>query len=149
MSRLELPLIPKRLQSTGDIVLHAELTLEIKTDRGMWEEVTFLVDPGTEMTTMEAAKARSLDFPLPRKPIPGLMFKGQEVRSGLLRARVAGMDPTEYVFPCYFLGDPNVAPPAQAKNLLGLTGVINQLRLSFDGRPYPGAQGGILVVETY
>jgi hypothetical protein len=149
MSRLELPLIERKLQSTGDLLLRAELALEIKSNQGEWKSLTFLVDPGTEMTTMRASEARDRDLPIPRKPVPGLTFKGEEVRAGLLRARVTGMDPTEYVIPCYFVGDMNVAPPAQAKNLLGLTGVINQLRLSFDGRPYPGAQGGILVVETY
>jgi hypothetical protein len=148
MSRLEVPLIPKVLQTTGDVLLHAELALEIKTNQGAWKRLTFLVDSGTEMTTMEAAEARMRDLPIPRKPVPGLTFKGQEVRSGLLRARVVGMDPTEYVFPCYFLGDPDLSQPVQARNLLGLSGVVNQLRLCFDGRPSTGAQWGILVVET-
>jgi hypothetical protein len=148
MARLELPLIERKLQSTGDIVLHAELALEIKTDQGAWNRITFVVDSGTEMTTMEAAEAQMRGLPIPTKAVPGLTFRGQEVRSGLLRARIVGMDPTEYVFPCYFLGDPNLAPPAQSRNLLGLTGVIDQLRLGFDGRRYPGAQWGILVVET-
>jgi hypothetical protein len=110
--------------------------------------MSFLVDPGTEMTTMGAAEARKLDLPIPKKPVSGLSFKGEEVRSGRLRARVVGMDPIEYVFPCYFLGDPNMPQPVPAKNLLGLTGVVNQIRLCFDGRPYPGAQWGILVVEA-
>jgi hypothetical protein len=134
MSRLEVPLIERKLRSTGDMLLHAELT--------------FLVDSGTEMTTMQAAEASKRDLPVPRKPVPGLALKDQEVRSGLLRARVVGMDPIEYVFPCYFLGDPTLSQPVQARNLLGLSGVVNQLRLSFDGRPYPGARWGILVVET-
>ena len=57
------------------------------------------------------------------------------------------MDPTEYVFPCYFLGDPDTPPPATAKSLLGLTGVIDQIRLTFDGVSLPGAPHGILIVE--
>jgi hypothetical protein len=147
MSRLEVPLVERKLQSTGDILLRAELALEIKNNQGLWDKMLFLVDPGTEMTTMEAAEARKRDLPIPRKPVAGLTFKGEEVRAGLLRARVLGMAPIEYVFPCYFLGDPN-RPPVQPRNLLGLTGVVNQLRLTFDGRPYPGARWGILVVET-
>jgi len=78
-------------------------------------------------------EARKLDLPIPKHPVPGLFLYGQEVRSGLLRARVVGMHPTEFVFPCYFLGDPNLTPHTQALNLLGLTGVINQIRLIFDG----------------
>ena len=56
------------------------------------------------------------------------------------------MDPTEYVFPCYFVGDPNV-PVTDPKYLLGLTGVIDQIRLTFDGPSPPLAPHGILIVE--
>jgi hypothetical protein len=138
----------RKLQSTGDMLLRARLALEIKSDQGIWRNVTFLVDSGTEMTTMHAAEARKRDLPIPKRPVPGLIFKGQEVRAGLLRARVVGMDPTEYVFPCYFLSDPTLSQPVPPKNLLGLTGVVNQIRLTFDGRPCPGARWGILVVEA-
>ena len=56
------------------------------------------------------------------------------------------MDATEYVFPCYFIGDPN-APLAKTRNLLGLAGVINQIRLTFDGTSSVLAPFGVLVVE--
>ena len=56
------------------------------------------------------------------------------------------MDKTEYLFPCYFLGDPN-APLANSINLLGLTGVINQVRFTFDGATSTQAPCGVLVVE--
>jgi len=146
MSRLEVPLLSRKLASTGDDVVHAELVLEIKTDRGTWEPFTFVVDPGTEMTTMLAGEAKSEHLPIPRRPIAGLNLQGQEVRSGLLRARIPGMDATEYVFPCYFLGDPNVRP-VRSRNLLGLTGVINQIRLIFDGITSLATPHGVLLFE--
>jgi hypothetical protein len=93
-----------------------------------------------------AYDAKSLDLPIPRRSMPRLVLYGQEVRSGLLRARVVGMGPTEFIFPCYFLGDPDVPPPAQARNLLGLTGVINQICLAFDGRSSVRSPRGVLVV---
>jgi hypothetical protein len=49
--------------------------------------------------------------------------------------------------PCYFLGDPNLAPHSPARNLLGLTGVINQIRLFFDGTTSEQAPWGMLVEE--
>ncbi|HZW34835.1 MAG TPA: hypothetical protein VFF52_29200 [Isosphaeraceae bacterium] len=116
MSRLILPLAYKTLRTTGDVVLHPELNLAIKTNRSTWETVLFLVDPGTEMTTMPAADAKDMDLPIPRRPVSGLTLRGMEVRSGLLRARIPGMDATEYRFPCYFLGDPDT--PMAAGNLL-------------------------------
>jgi hypothetical protein len=146
MSRLEAPLAYRKLQTTGDIVVRAELTLAIKTDRGAWEPITFLVDSGTEMTKMPAEDAKDQYLPMPKRPVSGLTFRGLEVRSGLLRARIPGMDATEYVFPCYLLGDPGLAP-ARARNLLGLTGVINQIRLTFDGATSLVAPSGVLVVE--
>ena len=135
MSRLEVPLGYRTLRATGDTVLWADLILSLRAPiAGLGREVPFRVDSGTEMTTMPAYDAKSLDLPIPKKPVPRLVLYGQEVRSGLLRARVVGMDPTEFVFPCYFIGDPDLLPPTQARNLLGLTGVINQICLTFDGR---------------
>jgi hypothetical protein len=147
MSRLEVPLKYRTLRATGDTVLWADLILSLKTNRGAWKEVRFRVDPGTEMTTMLAVDARKLDLSMPKTPVSGLVLYGQEVRSGSLRARIVGMDPTEFVFPCYFIGDPNLLPPASPRNLLGLTGVINQIRLSFEGTSTLPAPWGILVVE--
>lgn len=146
MSRLEVPLAYRRLRTSGDLVVRAELTLAIRTDRGAWELLTFLIDSGTEMTTMPAEDAKDRYLPMPKRPVSGLTFQGLEVRSGLLRARIPGMDATEYVFPCYFLGDPDAAP-AQTRNLLGLTGVINEIRLTFDGTTSLVAPSGVLVVE--
>src|SRR5215831_10605079 len=127
MARLEVPLLRRLLQTTGDTVLHAELILEVKDNQSKWVPFEFVVDPGTEMTTMPAEEARKRDLPIPKSPVRGLVFRGQEVRRGLLRARIPGLDATEYVCPCYFLGDPN-APMTDEKNLLGLTGVIDKIR---------------------
>jgi hypothetical protein len=69
MSRLEVPLTYRQLQTTGDIVVHAELTLAIKTDRGAWEPFTFLVDSGTEMTTMPAEDAKDMQRIPIRHPV--------------------------------------------------------------------------------
>jgi hypothetical protein len=146
MSRLELPLVSRKIKSTSDELLHAELNLELKTNQGNWETALFVVDSGTEMTTMMAADAKDQQLPIPRRPVSGLTIQGQDVHSGLLRARIVGMDATEYIFPCYFLGDPNV-PSAKRRNLLGLTGVINQIRFTFDGATSLLAPCGVLVVE--
>jgi hypothetical protein len=155
MSRLEAPLLRKLVWATGDILLRAELDLLIKDNGGAWQTETFRVDSGTEMTTMPAALAKSLDLPMPRNPVPGgldLMGKRREVRVGLIRAQVVGMDPTEYVFPCYFIGDPDAPfdpqnPPRFPRKLLGLTGVVDQIRILFDGTPTATAPHGLMTVE--
>ena len=94
---------------------------------------------------MPAEAARQWDLPIPRRSVPGLTFRGMEVRAELLRSRIPGMDTTEYLFPCSFLGKPDT--PVAAKNLLGVSGVINQIRLTYDGTPAPNATHGVLIVE--
>lgn len=155
MSRLEVPLLDRKLWATGDVLLRAELDLFLKDSAGNWQRETFRVDCGSEMTTMPAYRARQLGLPLPQRAAPGATHTqtGLAIRSGWLRAKVAGMDGTEYAFPCFFLGDPNTLPDPNApptmipRNLLGLSGVIDQIRIAFDGDPTPGALYGNLVVE--
>jgi hypothetical protein len=103
MARVEIPIGHRILRRSGDKVLRAELDLELKTQANTWEPARFRFDPGTEMTTMPADQAKSMDLPMPRRPVLGLFLHGQEVRAGLLRARVVGTDPTEVFFPCYRL----------------------------------------------
>jgi hypothetical protein len=148
MSRVEIPLGFRRLTTTSDKVRRADVAVELRTNQNTWKRVPFLFDSGTEMTTMPAADARKFNLPMPQRPVRGLRLRGQEARPGLLRARVVGLDPTEYYFPCYFLDDPDI-PPAEPRNLLGLTGMINPIRLSFDGTYTPAAPDGRLIVETY
>jgi hypothetical protein len=108
------------------------------------------------MTTMPAARARQLGIPYPQASVPALRratpggTKPEEFRAEAIKVQVAGMDGTAYWFPCYCQGDPDAplvpnAPPDP--NLLALTGVIDKLRLSFDGTPTLGAPHGSLIVE--
>ncbi len=155
MSCLEVPLIGKPLWTSGDVLLRAELDLLMKDNGGARQAVSSRVDSGTEMTLMPAALAGSLDLPMPRAPVHGgleLMGGRREVRVGLLRTRIDGMDPTEHVFPCYFIGDPEVPfdlnqPPIFPRALLGLTGVVDKIRLSFDGTADMDHPHGLLIVE--
>jgi hypothetical protein len=153
MTRLEVPLLDRILLTTGDRLLRAEITLLLKDARGVWTAALFRVDSATDMTTMPAFEAKRLDLPMPRRAVAGLTHQptGLEIRSGFLRAQVLGMDGTEYAFPRYYLGDPNTAPPATGskapQNLLGLTGVVDKIRLIFDGTPTSGAPYGNLIVE--
>jgi hypothetical protein len=155
VSRLAVPLIGKTLRATGDVLLRAELDLFIKTDAQTWEQVVFLVDPGSEMTTMPAAGAKMLHIPIPANPVVGLHHAqtGLEIRAGVIRVQVAGMDSTEYAFPCYFVGDPNHPVSAAhaatvPRSLLGITGVVDKVRISFDGKLVGvAAPHGHLIVE--
>ncbi len=155
MSRLQVPIRHRTFWPTGDVLLRSELHLLLKNNMGVWKREKFIVDSGTEMTTFPAARATQINLPIPLQPVRSAVHSqtGEVFRSGYLRVRVVGMDATEYAFPCFFLGDPN-APvpttpgPTTPRKLLGLSGVINQISLDFDGTPAgPGAAYGFLTVE--
>lgn len=160
MSRLEVPLSGATLWHTGERVLHAYLELRLKDASGNWHTHIFRVDSGTDMTSLSAAKAKTFGLPMPQQglTVPVTTTIGTApvvVRSGFLRMQVAGMDPVEYVIPCHFLGDPDAPPPPGTmaatftRSLLGLTGVVDKLRIAVDGTPVlPQAPHGNLIVES-
>lgn len=151
MSRLEVPILHRKLWASGDVLLRAELALFLKAGSGLWQRVVFRVDSGAEITAMPASLAKRLGLPMPPKLVPNAVHRqtGLPFRSGFLRAKVEGMDSTEYGFPCFFLGDPDT-PAGAAPGptvLLGLSGVINQIRLTLDGTPGAKAAYGHLIGE--
>ena len=155
MSRLEVPLRYHILWSTGDLILRAYLDLHLKDIQGNWHAKTFRVDSASDMTTVPAYDAKQLGLSLPQYPSPIVHEQtGLEVRSGFIACRVMGMDLTEYLVPCFFLGDPSTAPdpntlPARLpRYLLGPSGVVDKFRWTFDGTPAgPHAPHGYLIVE--
>jgi hypothetical protein len=155
MSRLETPLLYRTLWATGDVLLRAKLKLLLKTTGGIWKPLRFIVDSGSEITTMSAFAAKRLGLPMPQKASLGVLHQptGLAIRSGSLQARIAAMDQTEYAFPCIFLGDPDTPvnpslPSARVpQNLLGLAGVVDKVRITFDGEGRPGAAYGYLVID--
>jgi hypothetical protein len=147
MSRLVVPLAHTTLWYTGEVVLRAYLDLLLKDASGRWHWQPFRVDWGTDVTSLSAARAKALGLPMPQHglTVPVRTATGTTpviVRPGFLRMRVAGMDPVEHVIPCHFLGDPDAPLPATAaatlpRSLLGLTGVVDKLRIITDGTPTP------------
>jgi hypothetical protein len=156
MSRLQVPLNARILWSTGDIVLWAELNVVVKDDRGNWQPHTFRVDSASDMTTLPAYDCMQMGISMPQSQTHGLVHEqtGLPVRAGAIRCQIVGMDPTEYVFPCFFLGDPHT-PPSPAtppgrlpRRLLGLSGVVDKIRWTFDATPAGlAAPHGYLTVE--
>ena len=159
MSRLERPLKHETLWITGDLLIRAEVDLHLRDAAGGWQKQTFRYDSGADITAMPAWRAKALGLPMPQAGVtlpvntatgPVTML----VRSGLLRMKVDGMDQTEYVIPCHFRGDPDALPDPSVpvallpKNLLGLSGVVDKLRMTTDGQPVSAAAPyGLLIVE--
>jgi hypothetical protein len=154
MSPLAVPVTGKILWSTGDVRLRADLELLLKDNAGGWKQETFRVDTGTDLTTFPAYLARQLDLPMPARAAAGAVHvqTGLEIRSGILRFQVAGMDATEYVVPCLFLGDPTTPPdlsrPALIPSkLLQPFHLLEHLRFTLRKDPAVGPLYGELLVE--
>ena len=155
MAKLEIPITGKTLWYTGDIRLWADVEVHLKDGAGSWWPDAFRVDTGTEITTYPAYDAKRLGLPMPRQVSRGAVHvqTGLEVRSGVLRFRIDGMDQTEYAIACLFLGDPDTPPdPARPatwpRKLFQPFHLLDQLRFTLDKDPSAGLPYGELVVET-
>ena len=156
MSRLQKPINERVLWSTGDLILWAELDLLLKDSFGNWQVQSFRVDSAADMTTLPAYDAMLMSIPMPQSPAQGVVHEptGLPIRSGFIRCKVVGLDQTEYAFPRFFLGEPNLPPPPgtpptrMPRYLLGLSGVVDKIRWTFDATP-AGLQAphGFLTVE--
>jgi hypothetical protein len=150
---LAVPISHQTLWATGDVRLWADLVLLLKDSSGNWKKASFRADTGSEVTTMPAYRAKKLNLPFPKNAAPGAVHvqTGLEVRSGYLRFRIDGMDSTEYVTSCLFLGDPDTFPSGPRatlpRNLLQPFGLLDQLRFRVEHAPAAGTPYGELVIE--
>ena len=137
MSRLEVPLV---LQEVADYRRHRRVRggtgpYDQDRSRSLGAIIPFLVDSGTEMTTMPVGEAKHQKTSRSRNGrSPDSHSRAWRSARGCSAVQIPG-DGRDQVtaFFGHFLGDPNVRPPVRPRNLLGLTGVINQIRLTFDG----------------
>ena len=154
MSRLVIPVIGKKLYATGDVTLRAEVILTLKDNAGNFVPWRFRIDSATDVTTFPAFRARQLGLPLPINPSRIRHDPtGLEVRSGLLRFRIGGMDATEYVVSCFFLGDPAIVPNPAVQTflpraLLQPLALLDHLKFTMDKDPASiGATHGEVIIE--
>jgi hypothetical protein len=129
--------------------LRVDALLFVHRDDGTMEEVFFRVDSGCSHSTFPLARAVSLGLPTtgPRKTIRLVTALGpssEEVISRVWSFRLsASQSSAPFFLPVHLV----VNRPASLTPLLGLTGVIEQLRWTFDGRDQPGAPYGFCLLE--
>jgi hypothetical protein len=154
MSRLIIPTSHYTLWATGDEMLWLEMTLWLRDGAGNYVDHVFNVDSGTEITTFPAYDAKRLGLVVPARPARASHTQtGLEVRAGMFRFRIDGMDQTEYAVSCFFLGDPNVRPSPNApigtlpRNLLQPLALLQTLRFTMEKDPTGQNTYGQLVVD--
>ena len=123
------------------------LRLHVLTGLHSYEEVCFLVDTGASISVMDWELAELYGIPV-QGPTDHLIVNttGGPVTlwtcGGGVRARVPIWSDRTFDWPCNF-----VQNFRRGYSLLGMAGVIRDLRLTIDGTPQPDALYGCLIVE--
>jgi hypothetical protein len=136
--------------ATGANVIQAKVSLLVQTRKPGFTPVRFIVDPGCGITSVprEAAEARGIPIPgadkirtvKVRTPIGSGL---QRVRFGKIGVRVPGLAGATFFWGCHFVEPPHAPHLA----LLGLDGVLGDLRLIFDGTYSIDHPHGVLIIE--
>jgi hypothetical protein len=64
-----MPLIHEVLWPTGDLLLRAEVDLHLRDSAANWQQETFRVDNGSDISAMPAWRAKGLGLPMPQAGI--------------------------------------------------------------------------------
>jgi aspartyl protease len=134
--------------STGFTALNAEVELLVRTMSRQFAAVGFQVDTGTNISTISVAGAEALENRLPAKAVllqvrtaAGKVLR--RVYPGRVSVRVPGLERREFTWPCHFVDHHGKSPTP----LLGLAGVLNDLRILFDGTFALEAPHGWVILE--
>jgi hypothetical protein len=140
-----------RAIETGARVIQAKLKLLIQTSKPGFALVDFIVDPGCGITSLPRIVAEQRGIPVPSdvniKTINIRTAAGsskQRVRLGKIGVRVPALASRTFFWGCHFVEPPH--SPHMA--LLGLKGVLNDLRLIFDGTYAIENPYGVLILEA-
>jgi hypothetical protein len=123
--------------------------LIVETSSGGREPVPFLVDSGSSISIISLAQAQLLQLPIPDRRIR----RRRSAESGSVRVMVRHGDirfwlredqrAAPFVVPIDF----DEARPPERPPLLGLKGVIKQIRWMIDGRPRLGEPHGFCLLQ--
>lgn len=148
--RVRLALEAKYL-TTGARVIQAKLELFVQTSKPGFASVDFIVDTGCGIASIPSNVAEERGIPLPSKTDirrinvrTATGMNVQRVRLGRIGVRVPGLAGKTFFWGCHFVEPPH----APYKPLLGLEGVLNDLRLIFDGTHSQESPYGLLILEA-
>jgi Aspartyl protease len=152
-SPLRFPLL--QIKVRGGVAVRAYLPLQLRrrkirpTDPDSFtDELRFQVDSAADVTMMSLAEAEQVGIQVPDESFEQRINTAggrlaTRVRTGMLIARIPGLEGELFLWPCHFweMWPPELPP------VLGTAGVVNapkRLRLTMDGSP----MGGNLIVEV-
>ena len=145
---LRVPLQAYRVRGLAESLVRPVLRIQVQSRDRSFKDVEMRVDCATAMTTISAARAIDLGLPIPRKVVTltvetaaGLIT--QRRHPGRITVRIPRLAMREFNWPCHFVHEGEPAPGP----LLGLAGVLDDLRITLDGSYSLEAPYGWLVLE--
>jgi hypothetical protein len=148
---IRIPLQRVSVPAMGEIGMKAILEAEIRLPSGRFKMLQFLVDTGSTITTIPIARAQGLGLVVPTRTYRMAIQSAsgvivQQRRPGRISLRIPGLGETVFDWPYHFVEYEIATPPISA---LGLAGLLNDLRLTFDGSYSLEARYGFLQIERY
>jgi hypothetical protein len=145
---VRIPLESYRVPGIAQPFLRAMLTLWVRTQTRQFADLRVRVDSGAAITTVSLGPAQGLGLLIPKKTVEFQVEtatgKARQVRHpGRITVRLAEFPGREFNWPCHFLEHQGVPP----QPVLGLTGVLDDLRICLDGSYTLEAPYGSLVLE--
>jgi hypothetical protein len=133
---------------TGYAAVQAAIQLEVRNRYHDFKALDFIVDSGATVTTLPASVAQEnlISFPEKSMALSINTAMGQErlpVHAGPITARIPDLENRDFIWPCHFVEFQRDQPAG----LLGLGGVLNDLRIYFDGTYALEAPYGWVVLE--
>jgi hypothetical protein len=145
---VRVPLVSASVRATGETVIKAVLSLLIETRQGRLKPIDFPVDSGSSITTIAIADATQTGIAVPAQVVnldvtTATGKTRQRRRPGRISVQIPGLEGCRFVWPCHFI-EYQTTPPTSA---LGLAGVLDDLRIIFDGSYALEAPYGWLILE--
>ncbi len=143
-----IPLESYRVPNVTTTLLRAVVPLAIRVAPNRFKERNFVVDCASAMTTIAVLNAHRPHLPVSYRSIhlkvetatgPVIQIR----HPGRIQGRVLGLPGWDFDWPCHFVE--HTGPPPKA--VIGLTGVLDDLRITFDGAYAQEAPYGWLILE--
>ena len=133
---------------TGFIGIKAIIDLGVRTRHHEFQTLPFLVDSGSNVSTLPASLAETWDIPFPNKSVEIELRTAtrrlrQRVHPANLVVRIPAFAGRDFAWPCHVVDRRSNQPQA----VLGLAGVLQDFRITFDGAYALEARHGWLILE--
>ena len=145
---LRVPLEGFHVRGVEGPLIRAVVTLQVRTARYGFRDIEFLVDTGACLTTLPVELAQELGIPFPRRKVDVPVVTGagriRQVRhAGRIRVVVPTWGSEEFDWPCHYVEHEG----RRLTPVLGLTGVLDDLRITLDGTYSLEARYGMLTLQ--